>query len=182
MLRRDVRGRPAARGFHGCENYLASRRAAELMAAMAGIGVSLGWIAADNRHLLPAPRQGSDACLTATADWPPVISVENTPGFEVSDCALDRSAEPVYLSIKFSLPVEHSPSRGFSNGVMKPEPRYPLSPIPLKTAAMMSAVSLALTCDRSATASPSLEGLVAHSFYWMEKPLPKGTPKRTVSI
>src|SRR5262245_32383532 len=39
------------------------------------------------------------------AERPTVISVENAPGFEMSDRALHRGAQPVYLCIEFLLPV-----------------------------------------------------------------------------
>jgi len=44
------------------------------------------------------------------AEWPPVIGVENAPGFEMSDRALDRGAQPVYLCIEFLLPVKQLPA------------------------------------------------------------------------
>jgi len=36
--------------------------------------------------------------------------MKNTPGFEMSDRALDRRAQPVYLSIEFLLPVKQLPA------------------------------------------------------------------------
>jgi len=42
------------------------------------------------------------------AERPPVIGVENTPGFEMSDRALDRGAQLVHLRIEFLLPVKQS--------------------------------------------------------------------------
>src|SRR5229473_8597939 len=44
------------------------------------------------------------------AEWPPVIGVENTPGFEMSNRALDRGTQPVYLGIEFLLPVKQFPA------------------------------------------------------------------------
>ena len=41
---------------------------------------------------------------------PPVIGVENTPGFEMSDCALNWGAQPIYLGIEFLLPVKQFPA------------------------------------------------------------------------
>src|ERR1035441_9895820 len=43
-------------------------------------------------------------------EWPPVIGVENTPGFEVSDRALDGRTQPIYLGIEFLLPVKQFPA------------------------------------------------------------------------
>src|ERR1035438_2212643 len=43
-------------------------------------------------------------------EWPPVIGVENTPGFEVSDRTLDWRTQPVYLGIEFLLPVKQFPA------------------------------------------------------------------------
>jgi len=39
-------------------------------------------------------------------EWPTVIGVENTPGLEMSDRALDGSAQPVDLYVEFYLPVK----------------------------------------------------------------------------
>jgi len=36
--------------------------------------------------------------------------VENTPGFEVSDRALDWRTQPIYLGIEFLLPVKQFPA------------------------------------------------------------------------
>src|SRR5271165_3325186 len=44
------------------------------------------------------------------AEWPPVIGVENTPGFEMSDRALDWSTQPIHLGIEFLLPVKQFPA------------------------------------------------------------------------
>jgi hypothetical protein len=41
---------------------------------------------------------------------PPVIGVENTLGFEVSDRALDWHTQPIYLGIEFLLPVKQFPT------------------------------------------------------------------------
>ena len=49
---------------------------------------------------------GSHVC----AERSPVIGVENTPGFEMSDRTLDRRAQPVYLDIEFLLPVKQLPA------------------------------------------------------------------------
>ena len=48
--------------------------------------------------------------------------MKNTPGFEMSDRALDRRTQLVYLDIEFLLPIEQFPPCGFLNGVMKSEP------------------------------------------------------------
>src|ERR1035437_8279508 len=45
-------------------------------------------------------------------EWPPVTGVENTPGFEVSDRALDGRTQPIYLGIEFLLPVKQFPALG----------------------------------------------------------------------
>src|SRR5260370_26965644 len=44
------------------------------------------------------------------------------------------------------------------------------------------ALSQGLTYDRSATASPSVKGLVAHPFYRMEKPLPRQARRSEESL
>src|SRR6266478_3105688 len=49
---------------------------------------------------------GSPVGRHVCAEWPPVIGVENTPGFEMSDRALDRGAQLVYLCVEFLLPVK----------------------------------------------------------------------------
>jgi hypothetical protein len=41
---------------------------------------------------------------------PPVIGVENTPGFEMSDRALDRGTQSTHLGIEFLLPVKQFPA------------------------------------------------------------------------
>ena len=41
---------------------------------------------------------------------PPVIGVENSPGFEMSDRALDGRTQPIYLGIEFLLPVKQFPA------------------------------------------------------------------------
>ena len=52
---------------------------------------------------------GRDIC----AERPPVIGMKNTPGFEMSDRALDRGAQLVYLGVEFLLPVKYY-SHGFT--------------------------------------------------------------------
>jgi hypothetical protein len=49
---------------------------------------------------------GRDVC----AERPPVIGMNNTPGFEMSDRALDRGAQLVYLGVEFLLPVQQLPA------------------------------------------------------------------------
>ncbi len=44
---------------------------------------------------------GRDVC----AERPPVIGMKNTPGFEMSDRALDRGAQLVYLGVEFLLAI-----------------------------------------------------------------------------
>ena len=39
-----------------------------------------------------------------------VIGVENTPGFEMSDRALDWGTQPIHLGIEFLLPVKQFPA------------------------------------------------------------------------
>src|ERR1700750_112007 len=45
---------------------------------------------------------GHDVC----AERPPVIGMKNTPGFEMSNRALDRGAQLVYLDVEFLLPIK----------------------------------------------------------------------------
>jgi restriction system protein len=49
---------------------------------------------------------GHDVC----AERPPVIGMKNTPRFEMSDRALDRGAQLVYLDVEFLLPIEQLPA------------------------------------------------------------------------
>src|SRR6267378_349453 len=49
---------------------------------------------------------GHDVC----AERPPVIGMKNTPRFEMSDRALDRGAQLIYLGVEFLLPVKQLPA------------------------------------------------------------------------
>src|SRR5208283_5219638 len=44
------------------------------------------------------------------AERPPVIGMKNTPGFEMSDRALDRGAQLIHLGVEFLLPVKQLPA------------------------------------------------------------------------
>src|SRR5271165_6717755 len=70
------------------------------------------------------------------AEWPPVIGVENTPGFEMSDRALDRGTQPIYLGVEFLLPVKQFPaSRLLKRG---DEARAMISAVCVSARAVMS--------------------------------------------
>ena len=73
---------------------------------------------------------------------PPVIGVENTPGFEMSDSALNWGAQLIHLGIEFLLPVKQFPALRLLDRGDEARALIALVADPAEAAAMMSAVSV----------------------------------------
>src|ERR1035441_5667902 len=52
---------------------------------------------------------GSPERCEVAAEWPPVVGVENAPGLDVGDCALDWGAQAAHVRVELLLPFKQVP-------------------------------------------------------------------------